>query len=203
MRYVRALCRRIFAFLYLNFVKIFYFKAFKFKALQVISLSTKFVINDSGKITLGRKIGTRRNVEFRVSEVGEITVGDNSFFNNGCLINSMLQVDIGSNTQFGPNVLVFDHDHDFRVETGIKAGEFKRSSIKIGNNVWIGAGSIILRGTTIGDNCVIAAGSVIKGNYPPNKVILQKRDTVFKEIVNSARVRDDGSDGSYKGITSN
>ncbi|MCQ6534399.1 acyltransferase [Bacillus mycoides] len=201
MKYIKAVCRRLFAFLYLNIVKMFHFTTFKFEPLQVISLSTKFVINDNGKIFLAKKIGTRRNVEFRVSEGGQITIGDNSFFNNGCLINSMLQIEIGSNTQLGPNVLVFDHDHDFRTDEGIKSGEFKKSSIKIGNNVWIGAGCIILRGTTIGDNCVIAAGSVIKGEYPPNKIIVQKRDTVFKEIVNSSKVKGDSCNG--KGITSN
>ncbi|MGR5940307.1 acyltransferase [Bacillus pacificus] len=140
-------------------------------------------------------------MEFRVSKNGQINVGDKSFFNNGCLINSMAQVDIGSNTQLGPNVLVFDHDHDFRADAGIKAGEFRESPIRIGNNVWIGAGCVILRGTTIGDNCVVAAGSVLKGEYPSNKIIVQKRETVYKEIINSSKVK--GDSYNDKGITDN
>lgn len=38
--------------------------------------------------------------------------------------------------------------------------------IKIGNNVWISANAIILKGTIIGDNCVVGAGSVVKGKFP-------------------------------------
>ena len=55
--------------------------------------------------------------------------------------------------------------------------KFKTAPITIGNNVWIGANTLILRGTTIGDNCVVAGGSVIRGNYPSNTVIIQKRTT--------------------------
>ena len=52
---------------------------------------------------------------------------------------------------------------------------FKTSPVIIGNNVWIGANTVILRGTEIGDNCVIGAGCVIKGKYGANSVIVQKR----------------------------
>lgn len=47
--------------------------------------------------------------------------------------------------------------------------------VKIGNNVWIGANTIILRGTEIGDNYVIGAGCVVKGKYNKGSVIIQKR----------------------------
>ena len=42
--------------------------------------------------------------------------------------------------------------------------------IKIGNNVWIGAGTVILGGAEIGDNSVIGAGSVVKKDIPPNVI---------------------------------
>ena len=44
----------------------------------------------------------------------------------------------------------------------------------------IGANCVILRGTKIGDNCVVAAGSVIKGEFPANTLIYQKRETEIK-----------------------
>ena len=55
--------------------------------------------------------------------------------------------------------------------------KFQTSPITIGSNVWIGANTLILRGTTIGDNCVVAGGSVIRGSYPADTVIVQKRTT--------------------------
>ena len=71
--------------------------------------------------------------------------------------------------------MVYDHDHDFRAEGGVKSMQYKSSPIKIGNNVWIGANSIILRGTVIGDNAVIGAGSIVKGEVPVGELFIQKK----------------------------
>jgi len=57
----------------------------------------------------------------------------------------------------------------------------------IGDNVWIGAGCIILRGTVIGDNCVIGAGSVIKGKIESNTLITQRRNEYKRSIVYDKR----------------
>ena len=85
------------------------------------------------------------------------------------------RVIIGDDVQFSPNVQIYDHDHDFRVEGGVKAGKYKTGTIEIGNNVWIGANTIILRGTKIGNDAVIAAGSIVKGEIPEGAVFVQKR----------------------------
>lgn len=64
---------------------------------------------------------------------------------------------------------------------GVKAMQFKTAPVEIGNNVWIAANAIILRGTKIGDNVVISAGSIVKGVVPSNTVFVQKRiDSLIK-----------------------
>ena len=70
---------------------------------------------------------------------------------------------------------------------GVKAKKFKTAPVVIGNNVWIGANAIILRGTTIGDNSVIAAGSVVKGNVPSNTLLVQKKEDTLIEIQGNGR----------------
>lgn len=57
----------------------------------------------------------------------------------------------------------------------------KLRQLKLGKNCWIGANTVILRGTTIGDNCVIGAGSVLKGEYPARTILLQKREQEIRE----------------------
>ena len=43
--------------------------------------------------------------------------------------------------------------------------------IKIGNNVWIGYQSVILRGVTIGNNSIVGANSVVTKEVPPNTIV--------------------------------
>lgn len=102
-------------------------------------------------------------------------IGSNAKLNYNCIIACHDQIDIGESTEFGPPVYLYDHDHDYRA--GLKENKFKSAPISIGKNCWIGANTVILRGTEIGDNCVVGAGSVIKGKFPSGSVIIQKKVT--------------------------
>ena len=84
------------------------------------------------------------------------------------------RVFIDEGTIIAPHVYIYDHDH--KIENGIVSrNTYNKKAVYIGKNVWIGANTVILRGTEIGDNCVIVAGCVIKGKYTAGSVIIQKR----------------------------
>lgn len=85
--------------------------------------------------------------------------------------------------QISPNVLIYDHDHNFKVKDGLKNLVYTSSPVIIGNNVWIGANSVILRGTEVGDNSVIAAGSVVKGKIPKGTLVIQQRKSINKVVL--------------------
>ena len=129
-------------------------------------------------VSLGRNIGLRNAVYLSVRKGANLVIGNKVFINNGCNIVVHQTVLIGENTKFGQNVMVFDHDYDYKTEGGVSAKVYKNSDVIIGSNCWIGAGCIILRGTRIGDNSVVGAGCVLKGDYPPNSIIIQKRNTI-------------------------
>ncbi len=139
----------------------------------------KFFMLEMGKkskfILKGGKVNIGNNCRISVRDNAELSFGTGIFINDGCQIICRQKITIGNNVQLGQRVMIFDHDHDFRVPGGILEDRFKCSEVVIGNNVWIGANSIILRGTVIGDNCVIGAGSIIKGHYEENSLIVQKR----------------------------
>ena len=59
--------------------------------------------------------------------------------------------------------------------------------IKIGNNVWIGANSIILKGVTIGDNSVIAAGTIVREDVDSNTLYYQEREYKAKAIIKNEK----------------
>ena len=69
-----------------------------------------------------------------------------------------------------------------RASGGLKAGKYKTAPVIIGENVWIGANSIVLRGTRIGDRSVIAAGCVVHGEIPPDTILIQRREDILRPI---------------------
>jgi acetyltransferase-like isoleucine patch superfamily enzyme len=71
----------------------------------------------------------------------------------------------------GPNVTILDSPFHFLWPLDMRncySGNELDEPVKIGDDVWIGAQSIILAGSTIGSGSVIGAGSVVKGVIPPN-----------------------------------
>lgn len=111
------------------------------------------------------------------SNGGDIVLGENVGVGKNNIIASHRKILIGDGTILAPNVLIYDHDHEYDHESGVKVKNYKSESVLIGNNCWIGANTVILRGTVIGDNCLVGAGCVLKGTYPANSKIVQKRNT--------------------------
>ena len=96
---------------------------------------------------------------------GNISVGENVYFNFNCVVLDVCQVTIGSNTLIGPNVQIYTATHQMNAKVrreGLGFGE----PITIGSDVWIGGGVIISSGVTIGDRSVIGAGSVVTRDIP-------------------------------------
>lgn len=89
-----------------------------------------------------------------------IHLGDNVFFNYGCVLLDVCDIRIGSDTQVGPMTQILTADHPREADARAEGLEFGRP-IAIGRNVWIGGGALILPGVTIGDDAVIGAGSVV------------------------------------------
>ncbi|WP_165173768.1 acyltransferase [Adlercreutzia sp. ZJ242] len=160
----------------------------KYDPLLCIAYSDSISLSASSTLFIGKRLRTRGNCSLNVSESGRLMIGRNVFFNRGCLVNCHYSILIGDGCEFGPNVLIYDHDLDFRSKGGIKDGSFRCKEVFLGENCWIGAGAIILRGTHVGANSVIAAGSIVKGFYPENSLIVQKRCTEVSSI--SRRVSD-------------
>ena len=106
-----------------------------------------------------------------------IFLGNNSLINMNCTLLDTGKITIGNNTLIGPDVKIYTAIHPLMANERIYTNESGQSKIRtktapvvIGNQVWIGGGTIILPGVTIGDNVVIGAGSVIIKSIPANTV---------------------------------
>ena len=94
---------------------------------------------------------------------GRIEVGAGTFFNSGCRLSSHLQISIGSDCLFGPNVSIYDSDHRFGSGKSVRTLGYEKSSVRIGNNCWFGTNTVVLRGTEIESDVVVGANSVVRG----------------------------------------
>ena len=88
---------------------------------------------------------------------------------------------VGDKVMFGPNVTVATAGHPIEPHLRNLQMQFN-IPVRIGNNVWIGANSVILPGVTIGDNTVIGAGSVVTKDIPANVVAVGNPCRVLREI---------------------
>ncbi len=179
-KYARALLVVPFGALKIMWTKLFHIHNFKGPIMCMISLRTEISLDYSARLSIGKMFKMRDGAKLRVRKNAECKIGDNSSMGTNCIITCREKIIIGDNVSLSPGVLIYDHDHDFRHSEGIKAGTYKTAPVMIGNDCWIGANTVILRGTTIGDNCVVGAGSVIKGDFPAGTVIVQKRDTKIR-----------------------
>ena len=173
---------------FINLVRIWCIKIKAYSRIHIYPVqpmrikSQLIVQNKCKKVEIGKNFKLETDSKVRVINGGEFTVGDNCFINCGTYITIMGKTTIGNDGMIGPGVMIFDHDHAYAVNGGIKEGKTIIGEIRIGNNVWIGANSCILRGATIGDNSVIAAGSIVKGIIPNDTLLYQERKSVMRTI---------------------
>ena len=167
----------------LTLKKVVYPRNLHFCAVERFSPNVVVDVDRNSEIWLGKKVSIHSGSRIVATSGGCIKIGDRTSFNVGCIVVCKERVEIGKKVSFGPNVMIYDHDHTMSEADGVKHTPYKLGEVTIGDNTWVGAGAIILRGTHIGKNCVIAAGSVVKGDVPDGTLLVQRRENIVKRIV--------------------
>ena len=107
------------------------------------------------------------------SEEGKLVIGDRSVITAGVNIRAAGgAIRIGNDTGIGQHAVLVAANHSVaRGQVYIRSRwDETRTGIEIGDNVWVGAHSVVLPGVSIGDNAVIAAGSVVTRDVPANEI---------------------------------
>ena len=182
MRGIKALVRRIRGGLKLVILKICHPRAVKTSFIGSFAGKVIFTVDNGGRMTIGKNLQVRRNIELSVTNGGCLKIGRNVFMNSGVIIAAHDKIAVGNSVSFGPGVKVFDHDHDFRAEGGKKSGKYKTRPIVIEDDVWLGADVIILKGVKIGKGAVVGAGTVVTHDIPEKTVLYQKPEQVLGQF---------------------
>lgn len=99
-----------------------------------------------------------------------IRLGAHAFLNFGCVVLDVGPVEIGEMTKIGPGVQILAADHPREPQArreGVESGR----PVRIGSNVWIGAGALILPGVEIGDDAIVGAGAVVTRSVAPGATV--------------------------------
>ncbi len=116
---------------------------------------------------------------------GKIEIGENCGI-SGSTIYAWDSIRIGNYTRVGANCKIIDNDfHPVELEYRHKAlnEEYaRRAPIEIGDDCFIGMNSIILKGTKLGNNVIVGAGSVVHGSFPDNCIIAGNPARIIKKL---------------------
>ena len=168
---------RILRFIHL---KIWYRKKIIINGIPNIEKNAKIRVK-KGVLAIGRALHMRSGSYIAIIDNGKITVEDEVFINRNCSLICRDSITIKTGCIFGPNCIVYDHDHKFG-SSGVVNG-YRSSPVVIEEGCWIGAGTIILRGTHIGKGSVIGAGCIIHGEIPPHSLVTSNRELKIVPLI--------------------
>jgi maltose O-acetyltransferase len=148
---------------------------------------TEYLLTDAARVILAELLphtGHNFYIEppFHCDYGSNIHCGDNVYFNVNCVVLDVAKVTIGSNVMFGPAVQLYAATHplDAVVRRTLELGR----PITIGDDCWIGGGSVICPAVTIGPGCVIGAGSVVTKDIPAYSLAVGNPARVIKNLTN-------------------
>lgn len=189
---MKMLVRFLVLYLHYHIVRIRHIKDVKFNGWAVVFAfpdskinfvkgHRKTIINSH---PLSNLVGLGQRTIIVARNGGEVTIGPGCGI-SGSTIYSMSRIKIGEDVLVGGNCKIIDND--FHPLNPVDRAENKTEAIKkapiiIGDSCFIGANSIILKGTELGKSCIVGAGSVVHGIFPDNVIIAGNPAKIVREV---------------------
>lgn len=122
------------------------------------------------EMVLGDKVHINRGAY--LGAFAPLRIGDRTDINRNASIDARGEVIIGCDVLVGPYAQIIAYQHTFvSPERPINVQGLVAGPITIGDDVWIGAGAIILAGVTIGNGSIVGAGAVVTRSCPPYSIL--------------------------------
>ena len=128
-------------------------------------------IGDQGRIHLGQDACIREGTELKVD--GILEIGPRSLIGAWNVLSVLDRLSIGADCLLAERVSIRDHDHRFEDPSRPVAEQgYRIAAVTLGNNVWIGANVVLMKGVTLGDGCVVGANAVVTRDFGPGTVLV-------------------------------
>lgn len=135
---------------------------------------TYLEVQDNAKLRFYGKTVISKGGYIYLSDNSLIEFGNNFSCNANCIISSQNSIIFGNDCLIGWNCTIIDGD-------GHTTDSNKnKSTVKIGNHVWIGAETKILKNSVIGNDSIIALGSIISGTFDENNILIASEKAKIK-----------------------
>ena len=135
-------------------------------------VSPKAEVEITKNLSIGRKSVVSSFSKIKATD-GPLRIGSHVEISNGCVVTSHTRgVEIGDDCMLGPNVSIIGNNYRYdRLDVPLRLQEkISPKGIRLGNNVWIGAGCVILDGADIGSGTILTPNSVVSGKIPENSI---------------------------------
>lgn len=136
------------------------------------TISIRAEVELSSNLRLGRRCTVSSFTKIKVTD-GPLITGEHCGFGTGCFVAAGAGgIELGDHVICGPNVVLIASNYRYEsVAVPLEQQGHTSVGIRIGNNVWIGANSVVLDGSVIGDNSIVVANSLVNRRFPPNSII--------------------------------
>jgi acetyltransferase-like isoleucine patch superfamily enzyme len=135
-----------------------------------ISLPAKMVLDiyENGILEIDGNVNINKGCKIMIGSHAKLSIGNGSYINENSRVQCRKEIVIGSMCAIAWNVDILDTDEHIILENNTQINPFEKTII--GNNVWIGLKTTILKGSIIEDNCIIGAASLVKGLCKSNNL---------------------------------
>lgn len=136
------------------------------------ALGSRCMIDRAVGVTIGERVMLEPDVYLKlVGDTAKLEIGNHTFVGRGVEFDVLGKVSIGEHTLIAPRCFITDHAHG--VAPGLRMDQQPAAAmeVKIGSDVWLGAGTVVLPGVTIGDGAVVGANSVVTADVEPMSVV--------------------------------
>lgn len=135
------------------------------------------------RLVLEDKCHIADHITLRLAGKGELIIKTGTSISQQTIITCHDKIEIGNNVMIGPNVTIYDHDHNFRKGVLMNhTGGYTTLPIVIEDNVWLGSNVIVLKGVRIGEGSVVASGSLVTKDIPAQSIVYNKRNVEIKVL---------------------